>query len=80
MRTCLAAVLVCSLALILGCSSGTGGKELFETAQFEEKQHNTEHAIQLYEEVVRKFPGSDVATKAAARLDELKKGAPLPDK
>ena len=56
-----------------GCS-GDRGKELFETARFEEKQHNIPHAVQLYEEIVRKYPESDLAKQAAARLAELKKG------
>ena len=72
MRKYLAAAFFCGLALLAGCSGGAG-KDLFETAQFEEKQHNREHAIQLYEEVVRKYPGSDYATKAAAKLSEMKK-------
>lgn len=56
-----------------GCSSN-GGKELFETAQFEEKQHNLEHARQLYAEIVRKYPGSDLARQAEERLKVLAAG------
>lgn len=59
--------------VLTGCSADKG-KELFETAQFEEKQRNIPHATQLYEEIVRKYPGSELAKKAEARLAELKKG------
>lgn len=61
------------IALLTGCA-GEKGKEQMETAQFEEKQGNREHAVKLYNEVVQKFPGSDNASKAAARLSELNKG------
>jgi hypothetical protein len=54
-----------------GCA-GDKGKELLETAQFEEKQHNLPHATQLYEEIVRKYPDSDAAKKAEERLTALK--------
>jgi len=62
------------LALCLaaaGCSSDKG-KELFETAQFEEKQNNREHATKLYEEIVKKYPDSPLAAKAKERLQALK--------
>lgn len=55
-----------------GCA-GDKGKELFETAQFEEKQHNLEHAEKLYREIIEKYPGSDYAKMAEKRLAELKK-------
>ena len=66
-------VLVVGALLSAGCS-GDKGKELFETAQFEEKQHNIPHAVQLYEEIVQKHPKSAYAAKAGERLVELKKG------
>jgi outer membrane protein assembly factor BamD (BamD/ComL family) len=56
---------------LAGCS-GDKGKELFETAQFEEKQHNLEHARQLYGEIVRKYPTGDYAARAGERLKMLK--------
>ena len=56
-----------------GCS-GDKGKELFETAQFEEKQLNREHAIQLYREIVTRYPRSAAAPQAEERLRELTKG------
>lgn len=58
------------MTAVAGCS-GDGGKELYETARFEEQQHNTGHARQLYEEIVRKHPGTDYATRAAERLQAM---------
>lgn len=68
----LALLVLCTLTA--GGCTGDKGKELFETAQFEEKQHNVEHAVQLYREIVRKHAGSDYAVKAEQRLTELGKG------
>jgi outer membrane protein assembly factor BamD (BamD/ComL family) len=59
--------------LLAGCTSGTTkAAELLETAHFEEKQNNLEHASQLYREIVTTYPGSPSARDAAARLVELK--------
>lgn len=60
------------MAMLGGCA-GAKEKELFETAQFEEKQGNREHASKLYNEIVEKYPGSEAAKKAAERLAELNK-------
>jgi TolA-binding protein len=61
--------------LMLGaCSSGAKGQELFETAQFEEKQNNRPHAIKLYEEIIAKYPGTELAQKAQERLTVLQQG------
>lgn len=70
-RTIICGVL--SALLLAGCA-GDKGKELLETARFEEKQHNIPHAVQLYEEIVRKYPGSEQAKQAKERLDALKQG------
>lgn len=67
-----AAALILALSLALSACSGKGAQELFETAQFEEKQHNLEHAKKLYEEIVAKHPKSEVAAKAKERLEALK--------
>ena len=45
-----------------------------ETARFEEKQHNLEHAVKLYEEVVRTCPGTPQAAEAQERLAQLRSG------
>lgn len=71
LRLLMAAMVASSV--IAGCS-GDKGKEQFATAQFEEKQNNRDHAVQLYEEIVKKYPGSETAVKAGERLAELKKG------
>lgn len=56
---------------LLGACSGDKSKELFETAQFEEKQHNREHALKLYQEIVSKYPNSPVAKQAEERVTAL---------
>ncbi|MBI1921326.1 MAG: hypothetical protein HYS23_09640 [Geobacter sp.] len=63
----LAALLLASA----GCTSDKS-KELFDTAQFEEKQNNKEHAIKLYEEIISKYPQSPLAKQAEERLAALK--------
>ena len=64
-------MLVLCLVVSAGCT-GDKGKELLETAQFEEKQHNEEHARILYEEIVKKYPGTEFARKAEERLRAIK--------
>ena len=61
---------VCCTALT-ACSNDQGKQQL-ETAQFEEKQNNREHAVKLYEEVVTKYAGSPNAKIAQDRLNALK--------
>jgi len=67
-------LVVFMLAIVFSISacSGSGDKELFETAKFEELQNNKEHARELYDEVVKKYPESDYAKKAKERLNALK--------
>ena len=60
------------LVLAVTACSGDKAKELLETAEFEERQHNDAHAKQLYEDIVRLYPDSKAAVTARARLDELK--------
>jgi len=69
-RTILAAMIMFTMALA-GCNVQKAA-ELFETAQFEEKQNNPEHAAELYEEILRKYPDSEFAQKARARLIEIR--------
>ncbi len=59
------------LTLILPACSSNGAKELFETAKFEELQNNKEHARELYQEVIEKYPKSEFAKKAGERLSVL---------
>lgn len=58
------------MAFLGGCSSDKSN-ELLETAQFEEKQNNSEHARKLYEEIVTKYPDSPAAKQAQERLNAL---------
>ncbi len=62
--------MVCMVLIMAGCSADKS-KELFETAQFEEKQNNQEHARQLYQEIVTKYPNSPLAKQAEERLAAL---------
>ena len=50
------------------CCSADKAVELFETAQFEELQNNNEHARQIYEDIINKYPQSDSAKKAKEKL------------
>ncbi len=63
------------IALVMGMliACGEDPQQLFETAQFEEEQHNQAHARELYERIVHDHPASSVARKAEERLKELTK-------
>ena len=67
-------ILVLVLSLVLTASSGDKPKELLETAELEERQHNVVHAKQLYEDLVRLYPTSPQAEIARARLTSLSQG------
>ena len=62
------AVVFC--AVLVACS-GDKPKELLETAQLEERQHNVVHAKQLYEDLVHLYPDSPQAETARTRLVSL---------
>jgi len=68
MRKFLAA---CLLLLIVGC--GDKAKDIYDTAQLEEKQNNRPHATKLYRQVVEEYPDSPYANQAKSRLAELEK-------
>lgn len=61
----------CLLLLLVGC--GDNAKDLYDTAQFEEKQFNKPHATKLYRQIIEEHPGSLYASQAKARLAELEK-------
>ena len=72
-RIILLLLVVVLLIAAAGCTSEKGAQQL-ETAAFEEKQNNREHAIKLYEEIISKYPGSPNAKIAQERLAALKGG------
>ena len=53
--------------MVWGC--GEDPRQLYETAQFEEQQHNRAHAQELYEQVIQQHPESEFAEKARQRLE-----------
>jgi len=61
------------LIFLLVISCGPGPDELFETAELELLQTNYPHATKLYQEIIEKYPDSDVAATSQKRLEEIKK-------
>ena len=57
--------------VVLAACNGEKPKELLETAELEERQHNAVHARQLYEDLVRLYPSSPQAEIARNRLLSL---------
>ena len=57
--------------VVLAACSGEKPKELLETAELEERQHNVVNAKQLYEDLVRLYPSSPQAETARKRLVSL---------
>lgn len=70
----LGALLVLLACLVFAGCSHESAEEMYSTAKFEELQNNRPHAIQLYEEIVRKYPETEYGKKAQERLTELKAG------
>jgi hypothetical protein len=66
--------LVLATGILLAC--GEDPQQLFETAQFEEQQHNQTHARELYERIIREHAKSPVAHKAEERLKEMQQANP----
>lgn len=68
-------LLLCSLLLLPLAACGDKPEDLMQTAKFEEQQFNKEHAIKLYQRIIREFPNSSHAQQARQRLQELSGGA-----
>jgi TolA-binding protein len=75
-RATILAVLL--MTTTVGCSD-KGAQELYMTAQFEERQNNVEHAKDLYQEITTKYPNSEYAKDAQARLTILSQVKPKPE-
>ena len=59
------------IALGLSGCTGDSAKEMYETAQFEERQNNQAHAKEIYEAIIKDFPNSEYAQKAGERLAQV---------
>ncbi|MDH4192731.1 MAG: hypothetical protein OEY80_08840 [Nitrospirota bacterium] len=70
------------LSLVLGMLMGCGEdpRQVFETARFEEQQHNRAHAQELYEQIIQQYPDSEFAEKARQRLEAWKTESPEGEK
>ena len=58
-------LVACLLLLLVGC--GDKAKDLYDTAQLEEKQFNKPHATKLYRQIIEEYPDSPYANQR--RLD-----------
>lgn len=65
-------ILLCAFFVLSLSGCGDNAARLFDTAKFEELQNNKEHAVQLYEEILKKYPDSDYARRAQERLSQIK--------
>ncbi|MCH8040757.1 MAG: hypothetical protein IH977_10500 [Nitrospinae bacterium] len=74
-RVVLGMIIALLLGIVLGACGGEGPESLYDTAQFEEKQTNFEHARQLYNQIIENYPDSEFAQKAQGRLERLEKTA-----
>lgn len=72
MKVVILSLLILFSVSVSGCS-GDQAKTLMDTALLEEKQHNPDHARQLYQEIIQKYPDSPFAKDAQKRLTGLKK-------
>jgi outer membrane protein assembly factor BamD (BamD/ComL family) len=64
-------VILAAVVLLALSACADKAAELYETAKFEELQNNKAHAVELYEEIVKKYPDSEQARKAKERLAAL---------
>lgn len=68
----LAALGFISTLLLPACSSdNNSASTLLETARFEERQFNREHALRLYNEIIARYPDTPAAREADQRRHNL---------
>lgn len=68
-----AIIVILITSSLAGCVSGEKkASELLDTAVFEEKQNNFEHAVRLYDEILKKYPDTRAAQGASARMSALR--------
>jgi TolA-binding protein len=68
-----AAIVMTLLLASLVVACGGGADDLLDTAKLEELQNNRPHARQLFEQVLRDYPGTAQAREAEARLRALER-------
>jgi outer membrane protein assembly factor BamD (BamD/ComL family) len=67
-------LLIAGLGIALALSGcGDRAKDLYETAQLEERQYNPDNAAKLYRQIIDRHPRSPYAEQARERLAELEK-------
>lgn len=66
-------IILCIALFAVACSSDKKATELLDTAGFEVKQNNIDHAVKLYNEIIQKYPDTQAAKTAKTRLQEIKK-------
>lgn len=70
-NTFLIAILLLVFFIQLSCSDRKAS-EIYELAEFEELQMNYDHAIELYQDIVTKYPNAEIALQASQKVSELK--------
>jgi hypothetical protein len=66
-------VILVFTGLIIAACGNNAAQEIFDTAKLEELQNNPEHALTLYQEIIKKYPSSPLAPQAQERIKALKK-------
>ncbi len=72
-----------AVVLLIGITASIGfmacadaehkARELYDLAQFEEKQFNCEHALVIYNDIKEDYPATNMSQKAQQSIDRLKK-------
>lgn len=60
------------LTFIVTCAKSEGPAEaLYSVGQLEEKQYNPEHATEIYQKIIEKYPDTPWAEKARKRIKDI---------